>query len=94
MGTMSCIAIFCWRKNMVISSLLKYDLFSSDRLTNGKIALITSSDTFTRLTGISDYSLLMAQTANDVSEDEIDAISNIVDEKYTFRDKRAYNFLF
>lgn len=79
---------------MVISSLLKYDLFSSDRLTNGKIALITSSDTFTRLTGISDYSLLMAQTANDVSEDEIDAISNIVDEKYTFRDKRAYNFLF
>ena len=79
---------------MVISSLLKYDLFSSDRLTNGKIALITASDTFTRLTGISDYSLLMAQTANDVSENEIDAISNIVDEKYTFRDKRAYNFLF
>lgn len=75
-------------EELEIAGLLKYDPFSEDGLTNGRVTLITSGDTFARLTGISDYSLLMAQTANDISEDEIGAISNIVDEKYIFSDKR------
>ena len=75
-------------EELEIAGLLKYDPFSSDGLTNGKVTLITSSDTFIRLTGISDYSLIMAQTATDISEDEINAISNIADEKYVFSDKR------
>lgn len=49
-----------WIKNeeLTIAGLLKYDPFSSNGLTNGKITLITSGETFTRLTGIADYSLL------------------------------------
>ena len=42
-------------EELEIAGLLKYDPFSSDGLTNGKITLITSGDTFTRLTGITDY---------------------------------------
>ena len=75
-------------EELEIAGLLKYDPFSSDGLTNGKVTLITSGSTFTRITGITDYSLLMAQTTNDISKDEIDAISHIADEKYIFSDKR------
>lgn len=75
-------------EELEIVGLLKYDPFSSDGLTNGKITLITSDDTFIRLTGITDYSLLMAQTANDITDEEIAVISNIADENCTFSDKR------
>ncbi len=80
-----------WIKSeeLEIAGLLKYDPFSSDGLTNGKITLITSGDTFTRLTGITDYSLLMAQTTNDITDEEITAVSNIADENGTFSDKRG-----
>lgn len=75
-------------KELEIAGLLKYDPFNSDGLTNGKITLITSGDTFTRLTGITDYSLLMAQTASDITDEEIAVISSIIDENCTFSDNR------
>lgn len=75
-------------EELEIAGFLKYDPFSSDGLTNGKITLIASGDTFIRLTGIIDYSLLMAQAANDITEEEITAISKMADENCTFRDKR------
>lgn len=76
-------------EELEIAGLLKYDPFNSDGLTNGKITLITSGDTFTRLTGISDYSLLMAQTTSDITDEEIALISNIIDEDCTFSDNRG-----
>jgi ABC-type antimicrobial peptide transport system permease subunit len=71
-----------------IAGLLKYDPFSSDGSTNGKITIITSGETFARLTGITDYSLIMIQTTNDATDEDVTAIHNVVDEHYMFSDKR------
>jgi ABC-type antimicrobial peptide transport system permease subunit len=71
-----------------IAGLLKYDPFSSDGNTNGKITIITSAETFARLTGITDYSLIMIQTTKDAADEDVTAIRNVVGEEYTFSDKR------
>ena len=72
-----------------IAGLLKYDPFSGDGLTGGKITLITSDETFVRLTGVTDYSLIMIQTTPNVTDDDVDAICKIVEENgYTLSDKR------
>lgn len=71
-----------------IAGLLKYDPFSSDGNTNGKITIITSAETFTHLTGITDYSLIMIQTMKDATDEDVTAIRNVVGEEYTFSDKR------
>ena len=69
--------------------MLKYDPFSGDGLTGGKITLITSGETFTRLTGITDYSLVMIQTTSGVTDEDVAAIRQIVEENgYTMNDKR------
>jgi ABC-type antimicrobial peptide transport system permease subunit len=73
-------------KELEIAGLLKYDPFSTDGLTDGKITLISSGNTFTSLTGITDYSLVMAQTENNITDEEISAIRNIIGENYTFSD--------
>lgn len=71
-----------------IAGLLKYDPFSSDGNTNGKITVITSGETFAHLTGITDYSLIMIQTTKDATDEDVTAIRNAVGEEYTFHDKR------
>lgn len=71
-----------------IAGLLKYDPFSSDGNTNGKITIITSAETFARLTDITDYSLIMIQTTKDATDEDVTAIHNVVGEEYTFSDKR------
>jgi len=71
-----------------IAGLLKYDPFTSDGNTNGKVTIITSAETFARLTGITDYSLIMIQTAKNATDEDVTAIHNVVGEKYTFSDKR------
>ena len=69
---------------------MKYDPFSGDGLTGGKITLITSGETFTRLTGITNYSLIMIQTTSGVTDEEVAAIRQIVEENgYTMNDKRG-----
>lgn len=75
-------------EELEIAGLLKYDPFNSDGLTNGKITLITSDKTFSRLTGITDYSLVMVQTTKDISEEEVTAIKNSLDDKHVFKDER------
>ncbi|MGO5064144.1 MULTISPECIES: ABC transporter permease [unclassified Clostridium] len=71
-----------------IAGLLKCDPFSDDGTPNGKITLITSGKTFTRLTGVTDYSLIMIQTTKDATDGNVEAIRNIVGEKYKFSDQR------
>ncbi len=80
--------IFVAGEEFEIAGLLKYDPFNSDGLTNGEITLITSGDTFIHLTGITDYSLLMIQTTNDVTDEDVTAIRDIVDYDCTLNDLR------
>ena len=75
-------------ETLEIAGLLNYDPFSGDGLTNGKITLITSSETFTRLTGVTDYPLVMIQTTDDVTDEEIEAIRKVAGDAYIFSDKR------
>lgn len=71
-----------------IAGLLKYNPFSEDGSTHGIVTLITSGETFQRLTGISDYSLVMIQTSSDATDEDVEAIRKMVGNDYTFRDQR------
>ncbi|NFM29865.1 FtsX-like permease family protein [Clostridium botulinum] len=75
-------------KELEIAGLLKCDPFSDDGTPNGKITLITSGETFTRLTGVTDYSLITIQTTKDATDGNVEAIRNVVGEKYKFSDQR------
>lgn len=81
--------ILVGNEEFTIAGLLKYDPFSVDGLTNGKITLITSGETFARLTGIRDYSLIMVQMTSDATDEDVAAIRSIVEERgYSLNDKR------
>jgi ABC-type antimicrobial peptide transport system permease subunit len=73
---------------LTIAGTLKYNLFSSDGSLDEKTTLITSDETFTRLTGISDYSLVMIQTTKDVTDENVAVIRNAVGDNGTFSDMR------
>ena len=75
-------------EELEIAGLLKYDPFNSDGLTGGKITLITSDETFVRLTGTEDYSLIMVQTKGNITEEEVDALRSAAGSEYTFSDRR------
>jgi ABC-type antimicrobial peptide transport system permease subunit len=81
-------------QELTIAGTLKYNFFSSDGSLDEKITLITSDETFTRLTGISDYSLVLIQTAKDATEENIADIRNAAGENGRFsdlRDRRTSN---
>ncbi|BAK98012.1 hypothetical protein OBV_08140 [Oscillibacter valericigenes Sjm18-20] len=81
-------------QELTIAGTLKYNFFSSDGSLDEKITLITSDETFTRLTGISDYSLVMIQTTKDTTDENVAAIRNAAGENGTFsdlRDRRTSN---
>ena len=75
-------------ETLEIAGLLNFDPFNEDGTTGGKITLITSEQTFTRLTGVSDYSLLFIQTARQVTDADVEAIRNMLDETFVFHDRR------
>ena len=75
-------------EELEIAGMLKCDPFSDNGKTNGKITLITSGETFTHLTGITDYSLVLIQTTKDVIDENVAAIHNSLDENYMFYDRR------
>lgn len=75
-------------KEVEIAGLLKSNPFSDNGTPNGKITLITSGKTFTRLTGVSDYSLIMIQMTKDATDRNVEAIHNVIGEKYKFSDQR------
>lgn len=72
-----------------IAGLLKYNPFSEDGSTHGTVTLITSGKTFERLTGITDYSLVMIQTDSTATDEDVEAIHNAAGNEYTFRDRRG-----
>ena len=73
---------------LIIAGVLKCNPFSSDGSADEKITLITSSETFTRLTGITGYSLVQIQTTKDVSDENVSAINRALKGKYTLSDLR------
>ncbi len=75
-------------KEVEIAGLLNYDPFTSDGRTNGKVTIISSGETFTQLTKIEDYSLVMIQVTDNVSDATIEAIHDLVGNDDTFRDRR------
>lgn len=75
-------------EELEIAGLLKFDLFSGDGLTNGKLTLITSKETFTRLTGIKDYSMIMLQTSGKIGQQDIKNMEKFVGDTGTVIDKR------
>jgi ABC-type antimicrobial peptide transport system permease subunit len=76
-------------QELTIAGTLKYNLFSSDGSLDEKITVITSDETFTRLNGISDYSLEMLQTAKDATDENVAAIRSATGSNYTFSDLRV-----
>lgn len=75
-------------ETLTVAGMLKYDIFSSDGLSHGRISLIASGETFVRLTGTTDYSLVSVQTTADATDEDVAAISAMLDETYVFRDLR------
>lgn len=71
-----------------VAGMLKYNPFSDDGSTNGKVTLITSGETFKRVTGITDYSLVMVQMTRDATDEDVTTISKILDDNTTFHDRR------
>ena len=75
-------------ETLTIAGLLKNDPFSDDGLTNGKITLISSSDTFVRLTGEENYALILVQTTSGATDEDVQAIQTAVGETFDFQDMR------
>lgn len=80
--------IYVGNEELEIAGLLKYNPFSSSGLSSGEITLITSGAAFTRLTGITDYSLIMVQTSRDVTDEDVTAIRGILDQNCVLSDLR------
>lgn len=75
-------------RELEIAGLLKCNPFSDDGTPDGKITLITSGETFTSLTGVTDFSNIFIQTTSDATDQNVEDIRNIAGSKYTFTDKR------
>ena len=75
-------------ETLEVAGLLKHNPFSSDGRTNGEITLITSSETFARLTGITGYSLVLIQTTKDATDEDVAVIRNIFNENAVVYDRR------
>lgn len=75
-------------ETLTIAGLLKNDPFSDNGLTNGKITLISSSDTFVRLTGEENYALIMVQTTSGATDEDIRAIQTATGGTFNFQDMR------
>ena len=73
---------------LTIAGLLKNDPFSQDGETNGKLTLITSGETFTRLTAKTAYDLIMLKVAPNIAEENIQAIQAALGKAYSVHDKR------
>ena len=71
-----------------IAGLLKYDPFTSDGETGGKTTIITSSETFKKITNEVEYNLVMLQTDENFSDESINEIQKLIGNKNIIRDRR------
>lgn len=75
-------------QKVTITGLLKYDPFSQDGLTHDTLTLISGNPTFTKLTGIQDYSMVLLRTSPDLSETSIQQIEQLTPANCTLSDQR------
>lgn len=71
-----------------VVGVLKYNPFSSDGNSEGKITLITSSETFTRITNETGYQLVMLQVDKEIQHENIETIHKLVGNKGVIKDRR------
>ena len=67
---------------------MKYDPFTSDGETGGKTTIITSSETFKQITHEDGYNLVMLQTDENFSDESINEIQKLIENKNIIRDRR------
>lgn len=75
-------------ETLEIAGLLKCDLFSDNGEPTGPLTLVISDETFTRLTGIRDYALVLLQTTNAITDENVAAIRQAVGEQCELTDMR------
>lgn len=78
---------------LTVAGLLKYDIFSEDGLPHGKVSVIVSDETFTRLTGITDYSMVLIQAASDMTDADVAAIQDTLAGNGILKDQRDQSTL-
>lgn len=71
-----------------IAGLLKFNPFSEDGSTHGRVTLISSAQSFTRLTGVSDYALVSVQTTAGATDADVEAIGALAGAPLIFKDQR------
>lgn len=76
-------------QKLTVSCLLKADPFSGNGDPDGKVTIITSGETFLRLFGTSDYSLMLVQLKENAPTECFSDISNIVSHKYTVTNNQS-----
>ena len=78
-------------KEVEIAGQLRYNPFTQDGSTDGKVTIIASPETFTRITGISDYSLVIVQLTKNATDEDVAAIQKAIGNRYVFMDQREMN---
>lgn len=71
-----------------IAGMQKFNPFSNSGRTDGRIILICSEATFTRLTGEDAFGVLDIQLTKDATDEDVSAIHDLVMGEYAFRDRR------
>lgn len=74
--------------SLQIAGMLKYSPFSNSGRTDGEIILICSEPTFTRLTGVQDYTIIDVQVDKETTDAQVAAIQSLAGDDYTFIDRR------
>lgn len=77
--------------HLEVTGLLKFDPFTSSTNTDTNKSLIMSHDTFSKLTGNKNFSLILIKTVQSISKNSLDQIQNEVSSSYIFEDKRDQN---
>ena len=69
----------------------KFDPLSSDGSTEGRTTLIVSDETFRKMTGISDYTMLLVQLSDSATDENIDTLKTLTAQRYKWVDNREYD---
>lgn len=77
-------------EELEIAGMLKYNPFTNDGSSGGVVDIVTSQETFTRLTGISNYVILDVQLEKRSGEESDETVAQIqrLCDAYDFRDRR------
>lgn len=71
-----------------IAGMMTSNPFSNNGRTDGDVILICSEETFIRLTGEKRYSIVSAQMDPNATDEEVEAIHDLVRGQYAFSDRR------